>query len=102
MQLPPIPPPPRQGTITLSYSGFWALIDSKIRVSVNGYEVGYFSFKKPFRIDIPVTQVNMHLHAVLGGIRKADIDIHTTPGQCYQVFLDYDRILGGISFVLRR
>lgn len=96
------PPPPPQGFIYLSYDGNWALFDSKLRISVNGSEIGVYSFKKPFQIQIPVTRPEMHLHVLFGGIRTDDLIVRTTPGMNYYVLLDYNRAWGSVSFILRR
>lgn len=95
----PIPPPLPTGKIHLSYQGYWALTDWKIKITVNGNFFGAYSFKKPFNIIIPVEHDKMQLRAVLSGIRTADIEIVNAKYQNIYLTLDYNRMWGSIDFI---
>lgn len=108
--MPPIIPPPlppsaqtqfgRQVSyVHVRYEGYWVAIDSTIKLSVNGQLYGKYSFKNPFYVSIPIDRPIMCLHAVLSGIRPADIVINSIPGKDEAVSLVYNRFWGSIKFV---
>lgn len=44
------------GTLTVLYDGEWVIIDGKYELHYNGKHIMDFSFKKPFRQDLPLEQ----------------------------------------------
>ncbi len=44
----------RKGTLTFYYEGTWILFDTKYELIYNGKHVADFSFKHPFRIELPI------------------------------------------------
>lgn len=95
---PSATPPSPHGTIHLEYYGNWVLWECHFEIKANGVSLGKFKFKKPWTIDIPCPDGNMHLHATLMKMRSADIDLVVPPGQVIRVILDYNRAWGNIYF----
>lgn len=95
---PPYQGPTGLGNIHLHYDGNWMLFDAKIKLYANGYEIGRYSIKKPFDIDIPAPGSAMLSMKCI--FRSAEINAYCGTGQAY-VTLIYDRITGGFTFIQR-
>lgn len=74
-------------------------MDCKIRIFVNGNEIGVGSFLNPFEFTATVPAGYVDMKAKMW-IRSAKMSLMAEPGRIYHLRLDYNRALGSIKFYL--
>lgn len=100
VQSAPMPVAPAdKSAIRIHYDGNWAAMDVKIKVFVNGQEIGKYSFLKPFDADAIVDGSRVVIKAKMW-FRTADLSFMIEPGKSYKVFLSYNRAMGSIKLLL--
>lgn len=93
-------PQPKVGTLTIFYDGYWVLIDAKYEFHYNGQHYSDFSFKSPFKYELPLVQGNVKLK-----VKK--LFLYWTfaflldPSKDYTGRLTYDRIAKQFNLVVR-
>lgn len=88
-----------RGELTIRWDGKWMLFDAKIRIRVDGTEIGAFSFKKGFEITVPITSNRMMID-VKCSIRSYQPILHMNPLINHTLYLLYSRVSGGFDFLL--
>lgn len=81
---------PKKGTITFLYDGVWSLFDVKYHLTYNDKHIADISFKKPFRIDLPIDQerVKIRVRRFIFGV---SCDVKLDPTKDYICRLTYSR-----------
>lgn len=88
-----------RGSLTIKWQGLWMLIDAKVHIWANGDPVGVYSFKKGFKVSIPITSSKM-LIGIKCNIRSYQPILNVNPSEDYTLNVLYSRITGGFDFVL--
>ena len=87
------------GNLTIRWDGTWALIDTNISVSVNGNNLGKFSFKEGFETSVPNTSSETVVETKVG-ICSTKEKIDLNPNENYTYELAYHRMGGWLGFIL--
>ena len=87
------------GNLTIRWDGAFALVDAKIKMSVNHSKIGEFSFKQGFETTIPITSTNMTITTNVG-LCSATESLELNPNENYTYELSYLRMGGWFGFIL--
>ena len=84
-------------TLTIIYNGTWLLIDSSIRLLVNGNEIGKYSYKKGFGVEIPITSgiITIELKSLF---RTSTHIFKALPNTNYTCYVTYNRYVGKFKY----
>ena len=90
---------PDNGSLAIRWDGKWALVDTKIKMSINHCDIGEFSFKQGFETTIPITSNNI-IVATKVGLMSATVKLELDPSENYTYELVYHRMSGWFGFIL--
>jgi len=85
----------RNEILTITFPGQWFLLDSKIKVFIDGKLHSVHSIKNGFSISIPITSDEIKIQVVLGGMRSTIYNLNGFEiGSNYTMMLIYNTVLG--------
>lgn len=87
------------GNLNIRWDGAFALVDAKIKMSVNHSKIGEFSFKQGFETAIPITSSNMKVATKVGLVSTTE-SLELNPNENYTYELAYHRMSGWFGFIL--
>ena len=92
-------PSTRNGNLVIRWDGAWVLIDYKIKMNVNGNNIGEYSFKEGFETSVPITSSDMTVVTKLS-FYKTKVNLTLNPNENYTYELVYHRMSGWLGFIL--
>ncbi len=84
------------GTLHIEWKGTWILFDSSVILYVNGHEIGAYSFKDGFKVDVPITSSETEV-MVKYSFWKTKRVYTFKPHENYTCKLDFSRFWGKFS-----
>ena len=81
---------PKIGTLSVLYDGVWVIMDATYELYYNDKKILDFSFKKPFRLDIPLEQSTVKLK-VKRWFLSWSFKFNINPNKDYYCRLTYSR-----------
>lgn len=92
--------PQKTGTLTILYDGYWVLLDAKYEFQYNGQHYSDFSFKSPFKYELPLYQGDIKLKVKRSFLYWA-FAFTLDPSKDYIGRLTYDRIAKQFNLIVR-
>lgn len=90
----------KTGTLTILYDGYWVLMDAKYEFQYNGQHYSDFSFKSPFKYELPLNQGDVKLK-VKRSFLYWSFAFTLDPSKDYIGRLTYDRIAKQFNLIVR-
>lgn len=91
--------PNESGKLVIRWDGAWALIDTKIRITVNGSNLGEFSYKEGFESSVPITSSETVVVTKVG-LYTTKEKLNLNPNENYTYEFAYHRMSGWFGFIL--
>ncbi len=91
---------PKVGTLSILYDGYWTIVDARYELYVNDKHFADFSFKKPFRFDIPIEQSEIKIK-VKKWFYSNSFEFSVDPEKDHIAYLTYNRRMKWFNLTVR-
>lgn len=92
-------PQPTNGNLVIRWDGAWLLVDYKIKLNVNGDNIGEYSLKEGFETSVPITSSYTTVVTKLSFFKTKE-ELILNPNENYTYELVYHKASGWLGFIL--